>query len=114
MSLLPAVTRMRGGLRPSPGEYATPRREGAPPVTEYSQMSLPDSVSRATTRLAAVRYMTRFTTIGVASELGPPPPFPLAFAANGRCRPNRADEAANRHRSSSWCAYLLHLKRQPG
>src|SRR6516164_2257899 len=52
MSLLPAVTRMRGGLRPSPGEYATPRREGAPPVTEYSQMSLPDSVSRATTRLA--------------------------------------------------------------
>src|SRR5215471_8044861 len=79
MSLRPAVKRMRGGLLVLPGQYATPRREGAPPVTGYAQISLPDSGCRATTRFAAGTYRISFTTIGVASELPPAPPFPLPF-----------------------------------
>src|SRR3984957_20169083 len=76
ISLRPTVNRMRGGLLLSPGQYATPRRDGAPPATGYSQMVLPLSGSRATTRSTAGRYMTPFTTIGVASELGPPGRLP--------------------------------------
>ena len=39
----PAVKMMRGGTPPSPGQYATPRRDGAPPVTGCCQISLPVS-----------------------------------------------------------------------
>ena len=46
----PAVKKMRGGVLPSPGQYATPRRDGAPPVTGACQISLPVSGSSATTR----------------------------------------------------------------
>src|ERR1700722_13547997 len=81
MSLRPTVNKMRGGLLLSPGQYATPRREGAPSETGYSQSFLPVSGSRATTRSAAGTYMTPLTTIGVASELGPRPlPGPFCDA----------------------------------
>ena len=55
--------------------------EGALPAIGYFQTSFPVSGSSATTRLAAGRYMTPFTTIGVASELrGRAPPLPVAGA----------------------------------
>src|SRR5712691_1228604 len=72
----PEVKMMRGALLPSPRQYATPRREGAAPLTGYRQISLPVSDSSATTRFAAGRYITRFTTMGVASEFTPPGPPP--------------------------------------
>jgi hypothetical protein len=75
---------MMRGLLPSPGQYATPRREGAPPVIGYRQISLPVSGSSATTRFAAGRYMTPFTTMGVASEFTPPgPPLPPGAGVAG-------------------------------
>src|SRR5207244_7925158 len=37
----------------------------------------------ATTRFAAGRYMTPLTTIGVASEFGPPGPFPPGGGGTG-------------------------------
>ena len=80
---------MRGARLPSPGQYATPRREGAAPLTGYRQISLPVSDSSATTRFAAGRYMTPFTTMGVASEFtlaGPPLPAGTAAAGASPCR----------------------------
>ena len=47
--------------------------------TPNSPVNVP--MTAAGTRLPAGRYMTSFTTIGVASELGPPPPLPLVAAA---------------------------------
>ena len=59
---------MRGPTAPSPAQYETPRREGPLPDTATLQSSVPRSGSRATTRPAAGKYMTPFTTIGVACE----------------------------------------------
>src|SRR5258705_417291 len=81
----PAATRIRAGRLPSPGQNATPRREGAPPVTTYRQRSCPVCGSSATTRLAAGTYIVPLTTIGVASEFGPPVPRPVDGAS--LCRP---------------------------
>src|SRR6266511_2634337 len=75
----PDVKMMRAGRVPSPAQYATPRLDAGPPVIGYCQTSRPVSGSSATTRLPAGRYMMPFTTIGVASEFGPPaPPLPVA------------------------------------
>ena len=84
ISRRPAVKMMRGGRLPSPGQYATPRRDGAPPVTGCCQISLPVSGSSATTRFAAGRYMTPLTTIGVAWELTPAGAAPSAGGAARR------------------------------
>ena len=70
----PDVNRMRGGEPPSPGQYATPRRDGVPPATGRCHSSSPVTGSSATTRSAAGMYMTPSTTMGVACERGPPPP----------------------------------------
>src|SRR6516162_5420291 len=72
---LPAVKMIRGGVVPSPGQNATPRAVVLPCGSLYSQTSFPVSASSARTRLAAGRYITPLTTIGVASgfAVGPPP-----------------------------------------
>src|SRR3954464_6678489 len=46
------VTKIRGGAVASPGQYVTPRREGAPFCSVYRHVSLPVSGSSATTRSA--------------------------------------------------------------
>src|SRR5579862_6850708 len=63
-----AVKTMRAGLVLSPGQYVTARREGFPLGNWYRQISLPVSGSSAKTLLPAGRYVTPFTTMGVASE----------------------------------------------
>src|SRR5262249_6142791 len=61
----------------SPGQYVTPRLESAPPgpgETSNFQISFPVEASNARTRLSAGKYITPFTTIGVASVKPPRPP----------------------------------------
>src|SRR5687768_8922891 len=65
----PAMKKIRGGVRPSPCQYATPRLEGAPPVTGACQISLPVSASSASTRSRPGKYITPSMTIGVVWEL---------------------------------------------
>ncbi len=61
---------MRGSAASSPAQYATPRREGAPPWTVWLQSSVPVDGSSATTRSTAGTYITPSITIGVACEFG--------------------------------------------
>src|SRR6185436_18595251 len=82
----PDVSRIRGAAVPSPAQYARPRRDGAPPAIGDCQTGVPVSGSSATTRLAAGRYITPPTTIGVTCELtaaAAPPRPPPAPAGGG-------------------------------
>src|SRR5213594_1616810 len=84
----PAVTNTRAGVVPSPGQYPTPRRDTAPacgpPPISRCQITLPVSVSRATTVLPAERYMTPPMTSGTASEKPRPRPPPRPAGGGGK------------------------------
>src|SRR3954451_13222769 len=80
----PDMTKIRGAMLPSPGQYETPRREGAPPATGVLQICRPEVVSSATTASAVGRYIEPPITIGVACE------FTAAVAPAEVCAPDAA------------------------
>src|SRR5678809_385185 len=71
ISFEPAVKKILAGRLPSPGQYATPRLLGLPPVTLKVQRVFPESGSSARMRLPAGKYITPSMTIGVACEKAP-------------------------------------------
>src|SRR5438067_6145488 len=81
-----AVKNRRGAMVASPGQYATPRRDGAPVFRTYRQIAMPVSAWTAATWLEAATYITPLTTIGVNSD--PPDSVPAVAS-----RPSGYDQA---------------------